>query len=228
MSITALAFFTGLFGSLHCAAMCGPLVMSLPLVGNTWWFNFIQRILYQSGRILMYSIFGFIAGSIGKGFDILNLQQLLSLISGTLLVGIAISHFSGKSNMKFNKLQSSIVNPVASLIGRWLSKPYGGLFAGAVHGLLPCGMVYMALAASLNTGTAFAGSKFMLYFGLGTTPMLLLASLTPVLLRRFRAPKLMLPVLFIITGIFLISRGLNLDVPYISAPVIKGNPAICK
>jgi sulfite exporter TauE/SafE len=222
MSIETLAFLTGLLGSLHCMIMCGPLVMSLPLRGNSWSSGLIQRLIYQLGRILTYSAFGFIAGSIGKGFNILGLQQLLSLTSGLFLIAIALIHFTGNRMNKFSSLQFRIVKPIASKMGQLLSRPYGSLFAGTLHGLLPCGMVYMAIAASLNTGSPVSGGKFMFFFGLGTTPLLLLVSLTPLFLRKFKVPQLIIPALFLLTGLFLISRGLNLSIPHITSPVITG------
>jgi sulfite exporter TauE/SafE len=228
MSNESLAFFTGLLGSLHCAAMCGPLVMSLPLSGTNWWFNLLQRLLYQSGRILTYSIFGLISGILGSGMNVLGLQQSLALISGFLLISIAVFHFSGIKTSRFNLIQAKMLSPIAKHIGQWLSKPYGGLFAGALHGLIPCGMVYMAVAASLNTASPTAGAEFMFFFGLGTTPLLLLASLAPLFLRKFKAPRLMLPVVFFIAGAFLIIRGLNVDVPFISMPVNTDPSALCR
>lgn len=229
MNNETLAFFTGLFGGMHCVAMCGPLVMALPAMGNTWWLNLIQRLLYQFGRILTYSALGFLAGFIGSSFNVLGLQQILSLTTGLFLITAALLHFSGKKINGYTQFQFRIVTPIASQMGRWLTKPYGGLFAGALHGLLPCGMVYMAIAASLNTGSPVDGSRFMLFFGLGTTPLLLFASVTPLFLKKLKAPGLMVPVLFLIAGLFLVSRSLNLDIPYISAPVIINHPSpVCK
>lgn len=228
MNYQSLAFFIGLFGSLHCAAMCGPLVMSLPMGSTTWLVNLMQRILYQVGRILTYSIFGLAAGLIGGGFDILGIQQLLSVVSGVLLITVALLHFSGRKASGLDQLQLRLVTPIASKIAHLLSKPYGGLFAGLVHGLLPCGMVYMAIAGSLNTGSPVEGGLFMTYFGLGTTPLLLLSSLVPLFFRRSRIPGLVIPLLFFIAGAFLLSRGLNLNIPYVSAPVNLAAPAECR
>lgn len=224
MSYQSLAFFTGLFGSLHCMVMCGPLVMSIPFQGDVW-FSLMQKIIYQFGRILTYSVLGFLAGSLGGLFNILGLQQFLSLTTGIILLAVAFFHFSGKKAGRLNKFYQTIFSPLASVMGKWMSKPYGGLFAGILHGLIPCGMVYMAIAGSLNTGSSLAGSEFMFYFGLGTTPLLLLASVIPVFLRKFRAPRLLIPLMFFIAGSFLISRSLNLNIPYLSSPVIENSQA---
>jgi sulfite exporter TauE/SafE len=114
-------------------------------------------------------------------------------------------------------------------MGRWLAKPYGGIVAGTLHGLIPCGMVYLAIAGSLNTASAIPGARFMLLFGLGTTPLLFLASLAPLAFRKIGVPKLMVPILFFVSGALLLSRGLNLDIPYISMPVMADDEiSVCK
>src|SRR5690606_16522395 len=154
-----------------------------PFQGKPW-YGFIQKLVYQFGRILTYAILGIIAGSVGSIFNILGLQQALSMVTGILLIAIAFFHFSGKRMAWFNRAQQKLFTPVASFLGKWMSKPYGGLFAGALHGLIPCGMVYMAIAGSLSTGSALTGASFMFFFGLGTTPLLLLTSLLPLLMRK--------------------------------------------
>ncbi|MEJ7693116.1 sulfite exporter TauE/SafE family protein [Daejeonella sp.] len=218
MSYQSLAFFTGLFGSLHCVAMCGPLVVAIPFPGGAW-YSLVQKIIYQLGRILTYSFLGFIAGSLGSLFNILGLQQALSFVSGSILLIIAFYHFSGHTSVRTNKFYQKVFTPLAKFMGTWMSKPYGGFFAGLLHGLIPCGMVYMAIAGSLNTGSSFSGSEFMFYFGLGTTPLLLLSSMIALVLKKFRAPRLMIPALFLIAGSFLIVRSLNVHIPFVTSPV---------
>ncbi|MES3017167.1 MAG: sulfite exporter TauE/SafE family protein [Bacteroidota bacterium] len=218
MSYQSLAFFIGLFGSLHCVAMCGPLVMAIPFPGNVW-FGIVQKIIYQLGRILTYAFLGFLAGSFGSLFNILGLQQALSFVSGSILLLIAFYHFTGRTSKRVSKLYQKLFAPLAAFMGRWMSRPYGGIFAGMLHGLIPCGMVYMAIAGSLDTGSSFGGSEFMFYFGLGTTPLLLLTSLAPVVLKKLRVPRLLIPALFLVAGSFLIIRAVNLEIPYISSPV---------
>lgn len=228
MTYESLAFFMGLFGGLHCVAMCGPLVMALPLSGNNRWADIVQRFLYQFGRIFTYSVFGLLAGFIGNGFNVLGLQQIISLITAIFLITIALFHFSGKRIARLDTFQVKMVAPIASMMGKWLSKPYGSFFAGSLHGFLPCGMVYMAIAASLNASSAVEGSKFMFLFGVGTTPLLLIASLMPVFMRKFRAPALMIPTLYFVAGTFLLLRAANLDIPYILSPVDHHTTEVCE
>ena len=215
MSYQLLAFYTGLFASLHCVAMCGPLMLSLPFSNQSVWFSIFQKVLYQIGRILMYGVIGLAIGMVGMGFGWLGLQQVLSLITGVLLFAVGLRYFILKkrnSKILFPKLMRILTN----LLGKQLSKPYGSFFGGVLNGLLPCGMVYMAMGQAINLPTATDSGKFMLFFGLGTTPLLFLTVLSPLFFRKYRAPAALMPVLFLIAGSFLILRGLNLDIPYVS------------
>src|SRR5690606_15349302 len=74
----------------------------------------------------------------------------------------------------FYKKQQKILQPILKTIGYWLFKPGGHFVAGLLNGLLPCGMVYMALASALNAENPSGGALFMFLFGLGTLPLLLI------------------------------------------------------
>lgn len=216
MSIEALAFFTGLFGSLHCVAMCGPLVLALPFPGQSLWAVILQKLLYQAGRILMYGVLGIAIGSLGSGFSFLGLQQTLSLVTGFLLLLAGVNYFIKGRTAEQNPLVAKVLHKLTALLSRYLSKPYGGFVAGGLNGLLPCGVTYIALAQAINLNTPLESGRFMLFFGMGTVPLLFITAISPLFFKKFKAPRLLIPTLFIIAGSFLMLRGLNLHVPYIS------------
>lgn len=227
MSYSALAFYTGLFASMHCVAMCGPLMLSMPFSTQSIWSALLQKVLYQLGRILMYGTLGLAIGLVGTGFGLLGLQQILSLITGIVLVLAGLKYFiKGKS--KSTQPYSKIIQPLIRLLSKQLSKPYGGFLAGALNGLLPCGVVYIALAQAINLQSPYESGRFMLFFGLGTTPLLFLTVLSPMFFRKFKAPAMLMPVLFLVAGSFLISRGLNLNIPHISHKVGSSMEELCK
>lgn len=226
MSYYMIAFFTGLFGSLHCVAMCGPLVMALPLAKQSPLVAFAHRLLYQAGRIFTYSLLGLLLGWVGSAFNLFGWQQALSIVSGCFLVILAFFHFSKRSIKLLERLQSKILLPISAGMGKMLTKPFGGFFAGMLNGLLPCGMVYLALAGAINAETLTKGVTYMIMFGLGTAPMMLAAAFASAVIRshtRFNFASL-LPYLTLCMGIWLVLRGAELGIPYIS-PVfdnIKG------
>ena len=96
-------------------------------------------------------------------------------------------------------------------------------FIGLLNGLLPCGLVYMAIAGAIGTGEVVLGSLYMIMFGLGTIPMLLSIAIAGNLLNAALRQKInrLIPVLVVVVGIFFVLRGLSLGIPYLSPPKEK-------
>jgi len=207
MTYQALAFFTGMFGSLHCVAMCGPLMLVMPFGNLTTWQLLLRSLFYQSGRILMYSFLGLLSGAIGTGFNIIGWQKGLSAGTGIILLIISLAHFFPQVFKSNHKLYLKFSSSIQKSLAKYLFKPYGSFVAGLLNGLLPCAMVYLALAGSLNAGSLADGGIFMIYFGLGTSPLLILTSIFPLFFKRkFQAGNLTY-YLFILVGTWLILRG---------------------
>lgn len=221
------AITLGLLGSFHCVGMCGPIALALP-IGQTNTFDRILSVLiYNSGRILTYSIFGLIFGSIGQTFSIFGYQQLLSISLGVLiLLGLIlpeniVSKFSQSAAIYsfFNKLKSKL----SSL---FLKKGKKSLFViGVLNGLLPCGLVYMAIAGAIASGDLFNGALFMAVFGLGTAPIMIALPLAGNYFSlSFRnSIRKTVPLMIGFMAVLLILRGLNLGIPYVSPKAEKVN-----
>ncbi|NEU09532.1 sulfite exporter TauE/SafE family protein [Flavihumibacter sp. R14] len=229
MSFNTLAFFTGLFGSLHCVAMCGPLVMALPVHGYSRWYAVLQRVVYQSGRILTYVVFGLLFGLMGKSFNLLGLQQGISILTGIILIVMALMHFSRKRPTGIEAFQLKVMGPLSKHMVKLLIKPYGGFFAGMLNGILPCGMVYLALAGAVNTGSIKAGAEYMFFFGLGTTPLMLVAAFAGLFFRSWIQIRFsrILPFVTLFMGIWFLLRGADLDIPYFSPRIYTSSTAVC-
>ena len=132
------------------------------------------------------------------------------------MVGFTLLHLTG--NTKVSGLQAKLISPISKLMVKVYSFPNWGLFAGMLNGLIPCGMIYLALASSLNSGSIMGGASFMLLFGLGTTPLMLTISLGGIYLRRylkFNSNKL-IPWFSLFIGVLFILRSANLDIPFLS------------
>lgn len=216
MSNLSIAFLLGFFGSVHCAVMCGPLMLSLPLSQNDYWGAAVQLLMYQLGRVIVYAVFGMLAGLIGNSIKLFTDQQTLSLLIGSLMVGFTLIHFAGST--KVSVLQAKLISPISKMMVKVYSLSNWGLLAGMLNGLIPCGMIYLALASSLNSGSIMGGASFMLLFGLGTTPLILTISLGGIYLRRylkFNSNKL-IPWFSLFIGVLFILRSANLDIPFFS------------
>ncbi|MES2828040.1 MAG: sulfite exporter TauE/SafE family protein [Bacteroidota bacterium] len=218
MSNYYLAFLLGLISSLHCAVMCGPLMLSLPLQKKDHLNNVLQLLLYQFGRILVYTIFGILAGLIGSSITLLSSQQTLSLIVGILLLVFTIIVFSGKYIRAFTTFQNRIISPISKLMGKVYGLSFWGFFAGMLNGLIPCGMIYLALAAALNSTDILSAGKFMFLFGLGTTPLMLFISVGGIYLRRYIHfnSKKMIPWFMLFLGLLFVLRSANFGIPFLS------------
>ena len=218
MNNLPLAFLMGLLGSLHCAVMCGPLMLSLPLQNTSLLKSAFQLIWYQLGRILIYTLLGVLVGWIGNSFTVFANQEILSLTIGVLLVIFTILQLSGRQLKSINNLQQKMITPLSKLMGKFYGLPIWGFFAGLLNGLLPCGMVYLALATALNTASLQGGANFMFLFGLGTMPLMLMISLGGIYLKkyiRFNTQKLV-PYFMLFMGTLLILRSADLGIPFLS------------
>lgn len=232
MDFLPLAFLMGLFGSLHCAVMCGPIMLGMPFQKTSFFQSGFQLLLYQFGRVLVYTLLGLLVGAIGNSIKVFSNQQTLSMVIGFLLMAFTLLQFSARYKNRFSKVQSILLNPISKLMGKVFNLPFWGLFAGILNGLIPCGMVYLALATALNTGGVQAGGTFMFLFGLGTTPLMMMISLGGIYLKkyiRFNATRF-IPWFMFFMGLIFILRAADLGIPYLSPKNIDayGHAVDCK
>jgi sulfite exporter TauE/SafE len=98
------------------------------------------------------------------------------------------------------------------------SRPTGVILFGILNGLLPCGLSFGAAILSVNEANVAASAMFMVYFGLGTLPMLLVLSYVPKWMNKSSLTKLrsFSPKLMIVIGFLLVIRSMNFGIPYVS------------
>lgn len=218
--VTALTL--GLIGSFHCAGMCGPIALAIPLNNNNWLTKATGSVLYNIGRAVTYAIMGALFGLISSGFAMAGFQKWVSILMGTIMVLSVLFPSLYKNRFDFEKSAFSFVGKLKIKLGNLLRRrSFGSLFLiGILNGLLPCGLVYMAIAGALATGNSVSGALFMFLFGLGTLPMLFAISIignTLSLQLRKKMTKV-IPIVVMFIGILFILRGLGLGIPYISPP----------
>jgi uncharacterized protein len=216
----SIAFMTGLAGSFHCVGMCGPIALALPVGRLSYRQATVCRLLYNLGRILTYSVLGAAFGFFGKTLFIAGFQQQLSILIGILMM---CSIFPKRlfAWSPFQKIAHLLKNTFKKVFP--IKSPLGYILLGLLNGLLPCGMLYIALAGASATSTPTEGAIFMALFGLGTVPMMFSIGLLPKFLginHRQNINKY-LPVYTLILASFFIMRGMNLGIPYLSPKFIK-------
>jgi sulfite exporter TauE/SafE len=220
------AFIVGLFGSMHCIGMCGPITLALPGFHNHIPKVVSSRLLYNIGRTITYAFMGALIGLAGEGISLAGAQRWVSIASGILLIVIVLIPSSLSSRFNILKPAYHFTDYLKKKFGPLLkSNSLSSVFViGVLNGFLPCGLVYVALAGALATGSLVQGTLYMAFFGLGTIPLLFAFSVFGQFIgasvrRRFNK---IVPVFIVVLGIIFILRGMNLGIPYISPKLGAG------
>ena len=228
MSNNELAFFIGLLGSLHCVGMCGPLAFAVPVNRPGRAYLIWNKLIYQLGRICSYCLLGVAAGAFGQQLWNSGLQQVLSIVTGVLVLAAAITMI-----VKWKGLinpSSFLMKPFNRLFSFAFSHKANHLIIGMINGLLPCGFVYLALGGAINTGSVANAVSYMFWFGAGTAPLMFLATAI-VGLGSFSFRKKItgsIPYVMLVLGSWFILRGLELDIPYLSPQKPGTEAAVCR
>ena len=168
--ISCLGFFiSGLIMSLHCIGMCGPIVMASTQK------DFLSPALYHGARLSLYMVLGYLVSY--SGHFHFSAPPWLSLIY-KLMSGLVLIY----GLYRFSK-------PATRRGFRWVSRLSGNfkaLISGLLTAMLPCGLLYAMLVASLTAPSPMQASAWMLCFGLGTLPALSLSNywLKSLLMKR--------------------------------------------
>ena len=222
MMILLSAFVLGLMGSFHCAGMCGPIAIALPLHGNTTGQKIYGGTLYNLGRTLTYGLMGAVFGLLGQGVELIGFQQIISVIMGALMILSVFFPVIFRNQYNLDKSLFSFVGKLKKHIASLFAiRSFSSLFTiGLFNGLLPCGLVYIALAGAIGTGDVVNGSLYMILFGLGTIPMMLAIAIAGNVLSNTVRRKInrIIPVLVVVVGILFMLRGLNLGIKFLSPP----------
>ena len=175
----------GLFGSVHCVAMCGPIAGALALrLPAEHRHNPLQLtgflIALSLGRILSYGLAGGLGGLLGSVVaqnpvapflhELLHgLAALVVILTGLYLTGW-FPHLK-----QMDRLGAPVWRRLEPLQRRLLpvrSRRQAVLY-GMVWGWLPCGLVYYAVLLTLAADDPMQGALMMGLFGLGTLPAIL-------------------------------------------------------
>jgi len=211
------AFTIGLFGSLHCIGMCGPIALAMPLQKNSRFYLLTNSFLYNFGRAITYGLLGIFIGIIGEGIIFAGLQKILSIVTGVMLLSMVFFSVNIERKIVSFPFFNQFYLLVKNLLGKHLQKNSLGtiLTIGLLNGLLPCGLVYLALIGSLSAGSVWASSVYMFMFGLGTMPLMLLFLLIGNGTHqkyRLRLRRLY-PTFLTLLAIWFIYRGFNFYLP---------------
>ena len=124
---------------------------------------------------------------------------------------------------------SRIMLPFNQALTYALKHHSGHFVVGLLNGFLPCGFVYLALVGAVNTSSPFASAQYMFWFGMGTFPLMLAATVSsgfigPVVRRRINRG---MPYIMVCLGLWFLVRGLGLNIPYVSPAKQDSGVPIC-
>ena len=173
-------FVASLLGSLHCVGMCGPFALLAGADAERRKSAAFSTLAYSGGRLVTYSIVGFVFGSIGlalnAGTSFADWQQTATYVAGGLMIavgGIAFARLYGV-RVRLPKLLS----PVQTVLKNGFAKartmpPLRRAFAiGALTSLMPCGWLYTFAITAAGTGSPILGTVVMIVFWAGTVPIM--------------------------------------------------------
>ncbi|MEK7541008.1 MAG: sulfite exporter TauE/SafE family protein [Patescibacteria group bacterium] len=184
-----LAFFgLGLLAGISsCAALVGGMVLSMSKQWqniysdkNTTYEKFQPHLLFNAGRIISYAVLGAALGMIGNKLQIsFQFTSFLVIAISFLMLALSLQMLGVKA---FRKFQFALPKSATRYIAN--EKNFQGrrmpFIMGAATFFLPCGFTITAQGLALLSGSWLQGSLIMLFFALGTAPMLLFIGLSSV------------------------------------------------
>nr|HMM32778.1 sulfite exporter TauE/SafE family protein [Clostridia bacterium] len=168
--------------------------------------------LYNLGRVISYTVVGFIVGAIGSAITFSNtLQGILKLIAGVFMIIMGINMLGIFPWLK--KLNPRMPGFLSRKITAEKSRSKSPLIVGLLNGLMPCGPLQAMQIYALSTGSPFAGALSMLVFSLGTVPLMFgLGALSTILSKKFTRRMMTVgAVLVAVLGLAMFSQGWSLS-----------------
>lgn len=201
IAMLATIFVTSIAGSLHCLAMCGPLV---GLVGE---HSLRLSLVHSLGRFVTYVALGAMAGLVGGAVNLAgrlgSIQHAATIVAGAIIVGWGVRSIAiAQSWWTPRRAEgAAFARGLVRLRGRrpavraWL--------AGALTGLVPCGWLWAFVVSAAGTGSVLFGAAVMAVFWLGTVPAMtgLLGIAGPLVDRLRRRMPVVTAVTLIVLGL---------------------------
>jgi sulfite exporter TauE/SafE len=180
-ALIAAVFFASVLGSLHCAGMCGAFVaIACGRTESSFRKACAMQCAYHGGRLITYTALGVAAGFAGQMMNLAGalagIKPFAAMLAGATMILFALITLAKIYGFDFAKL-----HPPA-FMSRWLARGHRAsmnhppfvraLLIGLLTTLLPCGWLYAFVVTSAGTGSPLLGGVTMLFFWLGTLPVL--------------------------------------------------------
>jgi sulfite exporter TauE/SafE len=236
----------GLLGGAHCIGMCGPLVTmySARIEGSDdglSWYEVRQHALFNAGRTGSYALIGGAFGLLGLlTFDAAavgsisgEVRAVVGILAGVFIVSVGVYRVFGlqgsilssfSSNGK-TSLFSRVYGLLTDRVNEWANGA-GIVGLGAIHGVLPCPLLYPAFLYAFTQGSPLGGALDLAILGLGTFPTVFLyGTVVQSMNPHHRATvHRVIGGAFLVLGYIPLAHGLNLlgvHVPMLKPPVYQ-------
>ncbi len=158
-----------LIGSVHCIAMCGPLV---GMHGGARTLRL--ALIHALGRLATYTTLGILAGLVGQAVDLAGrlaqVQRVASIVAAVVILGWGALSISVALGWRHEAHLQGVLFRRGLVQVRRRRPAARAWLVGALTGLLPCGWLWAFVVSAAGTASPLAGAAVMAVFWLGTVP----------------------------------------------------------
>jgi len=206
-----LLLLVGFLSSFHCVGMCGPLIIGYSAKSAAQGHaSHHAHLLYGLGKTLSYTAIGALFGAFGALIAFTpETQGMVGIAAGVflLLFGLhMLEVFPALDHFQFHPPRF-----LMRFVGKAYRKHSNPFIIGLLNGLMIiCGPLQAMYIMAAGTGSGAQGALILLFFGLGTLPLLLGFGMLTSVVSKNLTPKLLKAsgVIVMALGAIMLNRGL--------------------
>lgn len=207
----ATLFIVGVLTSVHCIGMCGGITLSqcVGVKSEKPIHRLRPTFLYNSGRVIAYTIIGGIVGALGSVISFNGaMRGVVAIIAGIFMVIMGLNLLNVFPSLR--RFNIRLPRALTSGINKSVNGPF---YIGLLNGLMPCGPLQAMQLYALSTGDPIKGALSMFFFSIGTTPLMFgFGAVSSMLSKKFTSKMMAVSaVLVIFLGIGMFNTGMGLS-----------------